>query len=389
VVGIFLFREFGEWSLINMQIVFWQNMLSYHQSAYIRALSNKKNIRVMLIVQEDIPEWRKGMGWNVPDFGNAKILICPEKAKIFQILKETNHDSVHIFSGIRAYPLVRNAFLQSLSTGASVGIISESADVRGIKGMVRLGLGKIEAVRFHNKIDFILAMGDLGVQWFKKCGFPTNKIYPFGYFVEKNELNKSNFKQHNKYINNKFRLLFIGQLIKRKGIDILLRALSGLKESNWFLDIIGDGKERRNIGDLCEILNLAKYVKFHGIKNNIETIELLKTADLLVLPSHFDGWGAVVNEALMCGVPVVCSDACGAADLIKDSFRGEIFKTGSISDLRRILAYQILQGKKTPELSSKIKIWSKKIEGENAANYLLEVIDSSLNKKQKPNQPWF
>ena len=98
-----------------MQIVFWQNMLSYHQSAYIRALSNKKNIRVMLIVHEDIPEWRKDMGWSIPNFGNAKILIRPEKAEIFQILKETEHDSVHIFSGIRAYPLVKAAFLQSLS----------------------------------------------------------------------------------------------------------------------------------------------------------------------------------------------------------------------------------------------------------------------------------
>jgi len=371
-----------------MQIVFWQNMLSYHQSAYIRALSNKKNIRVMLIVQEDIPEWRKGMGWNVPDFGNAKILICPEKAKIFQILKETEHDSVHIFSGIRAYPLVRNAFLQSLSTGALIGIISESADLRGLKGMVRLGLGKIEAVRFRNKIDFILAMGDLGVRWFKKCGFPTNKIYPFGYFVEKNELNKNNFKQYNKRINNKFRLLFIGQLIKRKGMDILLQALSGLNKLNWFLDIIGDGKERENMENLSKILNISKRTIFHGTKNNMETIELLKTADLLILPSRYDGWGAVVNEALMCGVPVVCSDACGVAELINGSFRGEVFKTGSISELRSILAHQILRGKKTPELSLKIKTWSKKIEGETAANYLLEVIDASLNKKQKPIPPW-
>ena len=363
-------------------------MLSYHQSAYIRALSNKKNIRVMLIVQEDIPEWRKCMGWNVPDFGNAKILIRPHNLEILGILKQSEDVSVHIFSGIRAYPLVRNAFLQSLSTGALVGIISESADLRGLKGMVRLGLGKIEAFRFHNKIDFILAIGDLGVRWFKKCGFLTNKIYPFGYFVEKIELNKNNFKEYNKYINNKFRLLFIGQLIKLKCIDILLQALSGLKESNWFFDIIGDGKERENIEDLCKTLNLSKHIKFYGIKKNVETIEFLKTADLLVLPSRFDGWGAVVNEALMCGVPVVCSDTCGAADLVKDSFRGEIFKTGSVSDLRRILTHRILQGKKTPELSSKIKTWSKTIEGETAANYLLEVIEASLYKRQKPLLPW-
>lgn len=371
-----------------MRIVFWQNMLSYHQSVYIRALSNKKNIRVMLIVQEDIPKMRKGMGWDIPDFGNAKILICPEKAEIYQILKETEHDSVHIFSGIRAYPLVRNAFLQSLSFNTIRGILSESADLRGLKGVFRLGLGKLEAFRFHNKIDFVLAIGDLGAQWFQKCGFPKNKICPFGYFVEKIDLNKNYFNQYNKCINNKFHFIFIGQLIKRKGVDILLKALSGLKEKNWVLDIIGDGKERKNIEDLCKTLNLSNHIKFRGITKNVETIEFLKTADLLILPSRFDGWGAVVNEALTCGVSVVCSDACGAADLINSSFRGEIFKTGSVSYLRRILAHRISQGKKTPELSLKIKTWSKTIEGEAAANYLLEVIEASLNKRQTPLPPW-
>lgn len=83
-----------------MRIIFWQNILSLHQSAYIRALVNKKDIEVTLIVEEDIPRWRKDMGWSIPNFGNAKILIRSEKAEIFQILKETEHETVHIFSGI-------------------------------------------------------------------------------------------------------------------------------------------------------------------------------------------------------------------------------------------------------------------------------------------------
>jgi len=251
-----------------------------------------------------------------------------------------------------------------------------------------LVLGKLEAFRFHNKIDFILAIGDLGAQWFQKCGFPKNKIYPFGYFVEKIDLNKNDLNRYSEYVNNKFHFIFIGQLIECKGVDILLKALSELKEKNWFLDIIGDGKERKNVKNLSKILGLSKYIKFHGVKKNVETRELLKTADLLILPSRYDGWGAVVNEALMCGVPVVCSDACGAAELINGSFRGEVFKTGSVSDLHRILACQILRGKKTPELSSKIETWSKTIEGETAANYLLDIIKSVLEGGGKPVPPW-
>lgn len=371
-----------------MKIIFWQNVLSPHQSTYIRALANKKDVEVALVVEEDISNHRKDMGWSIPDFGNAKILIRPKKAEIFQILKETEHDSVHIFSGIRAYPLVKSAFLKSLSFDLIRGILSESADLRGLKGIFRLGLGKLEVFRFQNKIDFILAIGDLGAQWFQKCGFPTNKIYPFGYFVENFTENKCDFSKNIKHGKDNYHLLFIGQLIKRKGVDTLLKALGELKKVDWFLNILGDGEERRNIENLCKSLNLSKYVKFHGSKKNIETIEFLQTADLLVLPSRFDGWGAVVNEALMNGVPVVCSDKCGAKDLLKDSFRGDIFKSGSVSGLCKILEKHISQGKRTSELTSKIKKWSKAIEGETAANYLLEVIASVLEGKEKPILPW-
>jgi len=97
-----------------MRIVFWQNMLSLQQSVYIRALSNKKNCRVLLVVQEEVPMWRKNMGWSVPDFGNTEVIIHPDKREISQILTNTENDSVHIFSGINAYPLVRDTFLQSL-----------------------------------------------------------------------------------------------------------------------------------------------------------------------------------------------------------------------------------------------------------------------------------
>ncbi len=371
-----------------MRIIFWENTLSPHESAYIRALANKENIEVALIVEKDISRHRKNMGWDIPNLGNVKVLIHPGRSEIFHILKKAEYESVHIFSGIRTYPLVKTAFLQSLSFNIIRGISTESADLRGLKGVFRLGLGKLEAFRFCNKINFVLAIGNLGVQWFQKCGFSEDKIYPFGYFVENFSENKCDLRKNIEYRKDKYHLLFIGQLIKRKGVDILLKALSGLKEMKWFLDIIGDGKERRNIEDLCESLNLSKYVKFYGVKKNMETIEFLKTVDLLILPSRFDGWGAVVNEALTNGVPIVCSDACGAADLINNSFRGDVFTTESISDLRQILSHRILLGKKTLELSSKIKKWSRVIEGETAANYLLDVINSILEKGEKPKPPW-
>ena len=60
--------------------------------------------------------------------------------------------------------------------------------------------------------------------------------------------------------------------------------------------------------------------------------ELLKS-DVLILPSKFDGWGCVVNEALQCGLRVIVSDACGAHSLIQENHDlGEVFESENWAD---------------------------------------------------------
>ena len=85
------------------------------------------------------------------------------------------------------------------------------------------------------------------------------------------------------------------------------------------------------------------------MKSNAEAVAEIARHDLFLLPSRFDGWGAVVNEALMCGVPVVCSDNCGAAELLGESWRGEVFRTGSAAGLKDILQRWIALGRRTDD----------------------------------------
>jgi glycosyltransferase involved in cell wall biosynthesis len=115
---------------------------------------------------------------------------------------------------------------------------------------------------------------------------------------------------------------------------------------------------------------------------------LFEEADLLLLPSKWDGWGAVVNEALMCGVPVICSDRCGAADLLRESWRGSIFKTGSVESLRSMLQEWIERGR-NKESSSRIKQWSSRIEASQFARYLVETVEYVRDGGQRPYPPWY
>lgn len=61
--------------------------------------------------------------------------------------------------------------------------------------------------------------------------------------------------------------------------------------------------------------------------------------DILILPSIHDGWGAVVNEALQTGMYVICSNTCGAADLLKDERIGKVFHVNNEQQLSEIMQW--------------------------------------------------
>jgi glycosyltransferase involved in cell wall biosynthesis len=115
---------------------------------------------------------------------------------------------------------------------------------------------------------------------------------------------------------------------------------------------------------------------------------LFENTDLLLLPSRYDGWGAVVNEALMCGVPVVCSDNCGAAELLREPWRGATFKAGSAEDLRMVLRRWMERGKLTKQSRVRIREWSSAIEGAPLARYFVEVVEFVRDGGVRPIPPW-
>jgi glycosyltransferase involved in cell wall biosynthesis len=115
-------------------------------------------------------------------------------------------------------------------------------------------------------------------------------------------------------------------LIDRKGIDILIKACARLPAKGWHLDIYGDGQKRASLERLTARLRLADRITFLGAAPNHQVQKSLAAADCAVLPSRFDGWGALISEALSVGTPAVCSANCGAAALLADPVTGEIVR---------------------------------------------------------------
>ena len=343
---------------------------------------------VTLVAEKGITQHRLRMGWSNPDFGNAKLEVVPNDETIEQLIFREPYRTVHIFSGMRAYPMVWSAFKRCLSGQAKIGIFSESANWLGIKGKLRLFRSLADAIRFRRRIDFILAVGHLGVRWFNMSGYPQEKIYPFGYFVEKPLSLEAEIQDFRCIGREGVHLCFIGEFIRRKGLNVALKALGTLKNLDWSFLVIGDGSEKTKLETLSIALGLTGRVSFLGTLRNEEAMCTLAGCDLLILPSRWDGWGAVVNEALMRGVRVICTNYCGAADLVNSPERGCVVKARSVGSLKSVMESWIRKGPIKPEAHARIRKWSQCIEGDAVADYLLRIIDHIKTGGPRPRAPW-
>lgn len=373
-----------------MKFVFWEDALSIIQSAFIRSLAALPNNHVTVVVARQMYEERLKLGWTVPDLGQTEIIVAPSALEMQKLVKSNVSDSAHIFYGINADKMILQAFQLAVQERSLLGLMSErSYGYPSIKKPLLRIRDYLQVKSFPRGLDFFLAIGTWAVKWYASAGYPLSILYPFAYFVEppnliEHDIAKNSFSK----APGAFQIVYIGQGIRRKGVDVLLKALAKIRDHNWEFHMVGNGS-KDTYQNLCSKLEIASKVRFHGVLNNEAARQLLNYADLLVLPSRYDGWGAVVNEALMHGVPVICSDQCGAKDLLGEEWRGNIFPAGSVSVLSQLLESQITRGKLTQQERSRIMNWSQCITGEQAARYLLEIIEHVQGQRaDRPQAPW-
>lgn len=123
-------------------------------------------------------------------------------------------------------------------------------------------------------------------------------------------------------------LLFVGRLVERKGVHVLLDALARMGSQEVTLTIVGDGPERAELVERSRWLGLDTRVKFLGRVPAAQLHECYRECDAFVLPAVRDaqgdteGLGVVLIEALSYGKPVVASDIGGIPDVIQHGRTG-------------------------------------------------------------------
>jgi glycosyltransferase involved in cell wall biosynthesis len=171
--------------------------------------------------------------------------------------------------------------------------------------------------------------------------------------------------------------LYCGQMIIRKGIDILLEAFGRILAENVQARLQLVGRE----GALPELLatlpaEARARVHYAGFKAPEELPTIFGEADVFILPSRRDGWGVVVNQALGAGLPVICSDAVGAGyDLITPGVNGEIVPAGNVE----ALAEAMTKLARSPELRAQYGkaalVTAEKLTPERAAEFWENLVE--------------
>ena len=218
-------------------------------------------------------------------------------------------------------------------------------------------------VRELNMADWVVVCSSLGVETMVSHGVDPGKlrVVPFG-------VDSSHFTPGEKE-DSTYRVLFVGGLRYRKGLPDLLAAYQEIESPGTELVIVGGVPEP----GMEQILSrVPPSVRIVGSVHPNELPAYYRNASVLVLPSHAEGLGMVVLEAMACGTPVVVTDMVGARDLISDGNAGLVVPTGDVAALAAAL--QRLHNE--PDWRRALGENARKIAVENSwANYGRKIVD--------------
>lgn len=143
---------------------------------------------------------------------------------------------------------------------------------------------------------------------------------------------------------------YVGQLIERKGLPNLIKAMKTITKSiKVKLVLIGEGSAENALKKMVELEGLSGVVDFLGFRS--DRLEIMKCFDVFVLPSYIEGLPRVIMEAMAAKVPVIASDIPGVREIIHHNKTGILVKTDSPDQL----AYRIAELINNPQIADEIR----------------------------------
>ena len=281
------------------------------------------------------------------------------------------------------------AFFISKITGKPYIIWSESTTYE--PGLLRwISLPLVRLMVRHS--DACIASGKRAKEYFNCLGADEKKIFTalctvdIDHFRRVSQLTRKNKCEMKRSLGIRTEkvILYVGQLIERKGVKYLVEAYNQLRKEcdDVSLLILGYGYQKEELQELCQSQNIPDVCFVNHVEID-EMPKLYSIADLFVLPSCRDIWGLVLNEAMACGLPVITTRKVGASvDLVREGVNGYIVAEKNIHELYRAIKKIVIDsslGEKMGQESSRL---IQRFSIDSAVNGFLSAVEYVMSSEE-------
>lgn len=204
-------------------------------------------------------------------------------------------------------------------------ILEDEYDRRGIRLQPVYHKTITKMCAEYSASDYIMTLSKYSRNSFIKHGIAPSKVLQVScgadvsFFLHAEKAEKK----------NKFRVIFVGLLCLRKGVQYLIEAWNKLNLPLSDAELILVGCMQKDFEATLKNFEINKNVIFYGSTDKIELRRLYSSSSVFVLPSLEDGFGMVLGEAMSCGIPVICTENVGAAEFVIDGENGFVVPAGN------------------------------------------------------------
>lgn len=276
--------------------------------------------------------------------------------KVFQLSRKENYDIVQFFfsvpTGLLKYALKRKTpYICSLR---GMDIPSENRKDKFSK-MIR----KLEFLnrRIVTGAAAITVLSSEQRQWFLDV-YPNIQVN-----IIPNGVSFDGIEEKREYSNKVRKFILISRFIECKNIEMTMYAFQHVhtKYPDIVLDIFGDGYLKEHFQNIIETENMSEYIHLKGHLEQKKLYKLMPDYDAFILLTVGDSFGQVFTESMACGLPVICADQGGPADIVINMETGLKVQPNSLDESVNAIQYLVENPQKAEEFGKNGRMRAKQV----------------------------
>lgn len=262
----------------------------------------------------------------------------PDRQQNFHLYRRSEHDAASLKTLAESLNpdlvvvsgWIDRAYLATAKMLRKTGVAVVTGCDNQWKGTFKQRVATIVRPYVNTHFSHIWVAGAQQYEFARRLGYSQNQIIFNMYSADTQLFNAAHARcVAQKQVIYPKQFVFVGRLAEVKGLDVLLEAWKSIAEqrNGWTLKIVGNGPLRERLAvrsdlELIDFLHPSRLT------------DIVSTAGCFLLPSNIEPWGVVLHEFAAAGLPIICSDVCGAAStFVVDGYNGFTFASGNSSAL--------------------------------------------------------